>query len=81
MLYAKLIYSEKTNKILSLFTTKGKQKVNPFFFSRTVLPSKNGFVNRKYFYKQIVVSLQIKVCEVYVKPLKPGEPVSIVESE
>ena len=45
------------------------------------MPSKNGFVNRKYFYKQIVVSLQIKVYEVYVKPLKPREPVSIVESE
>ena len=45
------------------------------------MPSKNGFVNRKYFYKQIVVSLQIKVYEVYIKPLKPREPVSIVESE
>ena len=28
--YAKLVYSEKTKKILSLFRTKGKQKVNPF---------------------------------------------------
>lgn len=30
VLYEKLIYSEKTGKILSLFTTKGKQKVDPF---------------------------------------------------
>ena len=30
VLYAKLIYSEKAKKILSLFRTKGKEKVNPF---------------------------------------------------
>lgn len=30
VLYAKLIYSEKTKKILSLFSTKGKKGVNPF---------------------------------------------------
>ena len=30
VLYAKLIYSEKSNKISSPFTTKGKQKVGPF---------------------------------------------------
>ena len=29
VLYAKLIYSEKAKKILSLFRMKGKQKVNP----------------------------------------------------
>ena len=30
VVYAKLIYSEKTKKILSLFKTKGKKSVNPF---------------------------------------------------
>ena len=30
VLYAKLIYSEKSNKILSLFKTKGKKDLNPF---------------------------------------------------
>ena len=30
VLYAKLIYSDKTKKILSLFKTKGKESVNPF---------------------------------------------------
>ena len=30
VLYAKLIYSEKSNKILSLFKTKGNKSVDPF---------------------------------------------------
>lgn len=30
VLYVKLIYSEKSNKISSPLTTKGKQKVGPF---------------------------------------------------
>ena len=30
VLYAKLIYSEKSKKILSLFKTKGKKDLNPF---------------------------------------------------
>ena len=29
VLYAKVIYSEKSKKILSLFKTKGKKDVNP----------------------------------------------------
>ena len=30
VLYAKLIYSEKSKKILSLFKTKGNKDLNPF---------------------------------------------------
>ena len=30
VLYAKLIYSDKTGKIMSLFRSKGNNKVNPF---------------------------------------------------
>ena len=30
VLYAKLIYSEKSKNILSLFSTKGKKNVDPF---------------------------------------------------
>ena len=33
VLYAKLIYSEKSKKILSLFKTKGNKELNPFKYS------------------------------------------------
>ena len=69
VLYAKLIYSEKVKKILSLFRTKGKQKVNPF-----------NYLNQ-YCHVKTVTSLQIKVHECYIKPLKPREPLLAIQEE
>ena len=51
VLYAKLIYSDKTKKILSMFKTKGKENVNPFNYSQSVLLYKNGFDIRRNLHK------------------------------
>ena len=82
VLYAKLIYSEKSKKILSLFKTKGKKELNPFKYLDQYCHVKMALIIEGIFISKTVVSLQIKVHECYVKPLKPRESLlTINESE
>ena len=81
VLYAKLIYSEKAKKILSLFRTKGKQKVNPFNYLNQYCHVKMASFIEGIFISKTVTSLQIKVHECYVKPLKPRESLLTIEEE
>lgn len=60
-------------KILSLFTTKGKREVYPFDFLEQYCRVKMGLLIKIVFISKTLTSLQIKVHEVYVKPLKPRE--------
>ena len=71
VLYAELIYSEKSNKILSLFKTKGKDNVNPFKYINQYCYVCMALIIEGIFISKTVTSLQIKVNECYVKPLKP----------
>ena len=73
VLYAKLIYSEKSKKILCLFKTKGKKDLNPFKYLNQYCHVKMALTVERIFISKTVVSLQIKVNECYVKPLKPRE--------
>ena len=73
VLYTKLIYSEKSKKILSLFKTKGKDSVNPFKYLDQYCNVKMASIIEGIFISKTVTSLQIKVREVYVKPLKSPE--------
>ena len=73
VLYAKLIYSEKSKKILSLFNTKGKKALNPFKYVDQYCNVKMALIIEGIFISKTVTSLQIKVHECYVKPLKPRE--------
>ena len=79
VLYAKLIYSEKTKKILSLFKTKGKQKVNPFDYLNQYCKVKMALIIEGIFISKNVTSFQIKTHEVYIKPLKPREPILTIQ--
>ena len=81
VLYAKLIYSEKVKKILSLFRTKGKQKVNPFNYLNQYCHVKMALIIEGIFISKTVTSLQIKVHECYIKPLKPRESLLTIEEE
>ena len=67
VLSAKLIYSEKTKKILSLFKAKGKQKVD---LLQQYCKVKMALIIEGIFISKTVTSLQIKINEVYIKPLK-----------
>ena len=80
VLYAKLIYSEKS-KILSLFKTKGKKDLNPFKYINQYCNVKMALIIEGIFISKTVTSLQIKVHECYVKPLKPREALLTIEEE
>ena len=79
--YAKLIYSEKSKKILSLFKTKGKKDLNPFKYLDQYCNVKMALIIEGIFISKTVTSLQIKVHEWYVKPLKPRESLLTIEEE
>ena len=81
VLYAKLIYSEKLKKILSLFRTKGKKKVNPFNYLNQYCNVKMALIIEGIFISKTVTSLQIKVHECYIKELKPRESLLTIEEE
>ena len=73
VLHAKLIYSEKWKKILSLFSTNGKKELNLFKYFDQYCYVKMALIIEGIFISKTVTSLQIKVHEVHVKPLKPRE--------
>ena len=72
VLYAKLIYSDKSKKILSLFKNKNKE-VNPFKFVDQYCNVRLALIIEGIFINKSVVSIQIKVHECQVKELKPRE--------
>ena len=81
VLYAKLIYSEKSKKILSLFKGKGGRDLNPFKYINQYCNVKLALIIDGIFISKTVTSLQIKVHECYVKPLKPREALLTIEEE
>ena len=81
VLYAKLIFSEKSKKILSLFKTKGKKDLNPFKYLDQYCHVRMALIIEGIFISKTVTSLQIKVHECYVKPLKPREALLTIEEE
>ena len=81
VLYAKLIYSEKSKKILSMFKTKGRKDLNPFKYINQYCNVNLALIIEGIFISKTVTSLQIKVHECYVKPLKPRESLLTIEEE
>ena len=81
VLYAKLVYSEKSKKILSLFRTKGNKDLNPFKYIDQYCHVRMALIIEGIFISKTVVSLQIKVNECYVKPLKPRESLLAIDEE
>ena len=81
ILYTKLIYSEKTKKILSLFKGKKGRDLNPFKYINQYCRVKLALIIEGIFISKTVTSLQIKVHECYVKPLKPRESLLTIEEE
>ena len=73
VLYAKLIYSEKSKKILSLFNTKAKKALNPFKYIDQYCNVRMALIVEGIFISKTVTSLQIKVHECQVIQLKPRE--------
>ena len=81
ILYAKLIYSEKTKKILSLFKGKGGKDLKPFNFMNQYCNVKLALIIEGIFISKTVTSLQIKVHECYVKKLEPRKSLLTIDSD
>ena len=67
--YVKLIYSDKTKKILSIFRTKGNKNLNPFDYLNQYFNTKMAIIFESIYLAKNIISLQIKAHEVYIKPL------------
>ena len=65
------LYVQINKKILSLFRTKGRQNVDPFEYLNQYFKVKMALIIESIYISKTVVSLQIKVHEAYVKPVKP----------
>ena len=81
VLYAKLFYSEKSKKILSLFKGKGGKDLKPFDYIDQYCVLKLALIIEGIFISKTVTSLQIKVHECYIKPFKPRESLLTIEEE
>ena len=79
VLYAKLKYSEKSDKILSSFRVKGNQDPDPLEFLNQYCNVKLALLIEGIYISGSVVSIQMKVHEVYVKPLKQRELLLTIE--
>ena len=76
VLYAKLIYSGKDQKILSLFRTKGDDNVDPMLYFEKYCTVKVALIIESIYISDEYVSIQTRVSECYVKsqnrfPVKP----------
>ena len=81
VLYAKLIYSEKSRKILTLFRGKGGKDLNPFKYINQYCNVKLALIIEGVFISKNVTSLQIKVHECYVKPLEPRKSLLTIDEK
>ena len=81
VLYAKLIYSEKSKKILSLFKGKGGRDLNPFKYINQYCNVKLALIIEGIFISKTVTSLQIKVHECYVKQLQPRKSLLTIDEK
>ena len=80
ILYAKLIYSEKSKKILSLFNGK-KGCLDPFKYIDYNCRVKLALIFEGIFISDNITSLQIKVHECYVKDLEPRKSLITIDEE
>ena len=81
VLYAKLIYSEKSKKILSLFKGKGGCDLKPFNYISQYCNVKLALIIEGIFISKTVTSLQIKVHECYVKKLEPRKSLLTIDEK
>ena len=64
-----------------MFKTKGNKDLNPFKYIDQYCNVKMALIIEGIFISKTVTSLQIKVHECYVKPLKPRESLLTIEEE
>ncbi|PFX17466.1 hypothetical protein AWC38_SpisGene18204 [Stylophora pistillata] len=82
ILYTKLMYSEKTQKIHTLFHSKEKSKENPHDYLDQYCKVKMSIVVDSIYLTDETVSVQLRLHDVFVRPLPQRMPlVTISEDE
>ena len=64
-----------------MFKTKGNKDLNPFRYIDQYCNVRMALIIEGIFISKTVTSLQIKVHECYIKPLKPRESLLTIEEE
>ena len=80
ILYAKVIYSEKSKKILSLFNNS-KGSIDPLKYIDYNCRVKLALVFEGIFISDTITSLQIKVHECYIRDLEPRKSLITITEE
>ena len=80
IIYAKLIYSDKSKKILSLFNGK-KGALDPFKYIDYKCRVKLALIFEGIFISDNTTSLQIKVHECYIRDLEPRKSLITIDEE
>lgn len=70
ILYSKLILSKKTQKIHTLFHSRGNDKVNPLDYLDQYCKVKMSLIIDSIYISDKTVTLQIKVNDIFVKPIQ-----------
>ena len=81
ILYAKVIYSEKSKKILSLFKGKNGCDIDPYKYIDFNCRVKLALIFEGIFISNTITSLQIKVHECYIKELEPRKSLITINEE
>lgn len=81
ILYTKLMYSEKTQKIHTLFHSKEKSKENPLDYLDQYMKVKMAIVIDSIYISDDSVSVQLRLHDVYVKPLPQRLPMVTLSPE
>ena len=79
ILYPKFIYSNKSNKILSLFNGKKGNNLDPLKYIDYNCRVKMALIIEGLYVNDNKASLQIKIHECYVKNLEPRKSLIIIE--
>ena len=77
ILYSKLIFSKKTEKIYTLFHSKGVDKVDPLDYLDQYCKVKMSLMIESIYINDKTVTLQIKVNDIFVKPLAMARQVLV----
>ena len=79
VLYTKLIYSGKSQSIVSLFRTKGDDNVDPMLYFEKYCTVKMALIIESIYISETSASIQVKVSECYVKPQRKLTPLLSIE--
>ena len=80
ILYSKLIFSKKTQKIHTLFHSRGNDKVNPLDYLDQYCKVKMSLIIDSIYISDKTVTLQIKVNDIFVRPI-PDRQVLVTLSD